>query len=674
LAVAAPAPAGQVVDKELLFQGKGRTPAKTATGKTAKKRQKRAEKARAIEDSLRRDAAAAVREFEAGWGMGPAKKRRKRRAKDDTTEVEEQGGGVIEVTEGMTVEALADALDMAVSDVILELMDENVLATKNQTLDLDMVRRIAARHEFEVRTIIPEEEELLAEEPDAPESLVLRAPVVTVMGHVDHGKTTLLDVVRTANVAAGEAGGITQHIAAYEVEMSQGRVVFLDTPGHEAFTQMRARGAQVTDVVVLVVAADDGVKPQTVEAIDHAKAAGVPIVVAINKCDKADAQPDRVRQELTQYELVDEAWGGKTIMKNISAKARQGVDDLMEMLVLEAQMLDLKANPNKRARGAIVESEITRGMGPVAWVLVQNGTLKVGDVFLAGSSYGRVRSMTSSRGEPVMEAGPSTPVLVTGFNTPPDAGDIFVVVQDERVARAVADKRGDLNRQKRGPSAKRMTLEDFHARMLGGDQKTLHIIIKADVQGSVDVLESSFAKLGNEEVKVEIVHAGVGGINESDVLLASASDAVVLGFHVTANPKVQRLAEHEGVEIRTYLVIYEAIEEVRHALEGLLTPDIKEIISGHAEVRQVFRSSAIGNIAGCFQTDGETQRGSKVRLVRDGTVVYDGRVATVRRGKDDVRSVSTGFECGITLERYDDIQAGDIIESYREEQVAKTLA
>lgn len=672
--VAKPAVApGALVDKELLFRGEARP--KAATGKTAKKRQKRAEKARAIEDSLRRDAAAAVREFEAGWNLGPMKKRRKRRTRDEVVMVEEEVGGVIEVvSEGMTVEALAEALGLTVSDLILELMDENVLATKNQTLELELIRKIAARHDFEVQTIIPEEEEVFAEEPDNPEDLSLRAPVVTVMGHVDHGKTTLLDVVRTANVAAGEAGGITQHIAAYEVEMPQGRVVFLDTPGHEAFTQMRARGAKVTDVVVLVVAADDGVKPQTVEAIDHAKAAEVPIVVAINKCDKPGAQPDRVRQELTQFGLVDESWGGQTVMRNISAKTGQGVDELMELLVLEAQMLELKSNAKKPARGAIVESEISRGQGPVAWVLVQNGTLRVGDVFLAGETYGRVRTMTSSRGTAIDVAGPSTPVLVTGFSSPPDAGDIFAVVADERVARGIAEKRIELNRQKRGPAAKRMSLEDFHARMVEGEQKTLSIIIKADVQGSVNVLESSFGKLGNDEVKIEIVHSGVGGVNESDVLLAGASNAVIIGFHVSANPKAQRLAEQDGVEIRTYLIIYEAIDDVRHAMEGLLAPDIKEVVAGHAEVRQVFRSSALGNIAGCFQLDGETTRGAKARLIRDGIIVHECRIASVRRGKDDVRNVLAGFECGIKLERYDDIQAGDMIESYREEEVAKTLS
>lgn len=660
----------ETIDKESLFgRGDGKK-----SGKTAKKRQKRAERVRLLEENMRRDAAAAVREFQSGGAFGMPKRRKKRRSHDDESEgTEDVSGGTIEVEESMTVEQLADAMDMAVSDVILILMDEDVLATKNQSLELDMIRKVAESQGFEVQLVIPEEEEIVAEEPDAPEDLVLRPPVITVMGHVDHGKTSLLDFVRRANVVAGEAGGITQHIAAYEVEMPSGRVVFLDTPGHEAFTQMRARGTKVTDVVVLVVAADDGVKPQTIEALDHAKAAEVPVVVAINKCDKPDAQPDRVRQELTQYELLDEAWGGKTIMRNISAKTGEGVPELLEMLVLESQMLELRANPKKRARGAVIESEISRGQGAVAWVLVQTGTLRVGDVFLCGRTFGRVRSMNNSRGEQIHEAGPSTPVLVTGFNTLPDAGDQFLVAVDERAARSVAEKRAAISRQKRGPAVKHITLEDFHSRMLMGDQKTLRVIIKADVQGSVDVFQSSLTKIGNEEVNVQIVHAGVGSVNESDILLASASDSVIIGFHVTPNARALKLAEQEGVEIRTYRVIYEAIQDVHNSLEGMLTPDKKEVVTGHAEVRQVFRSSAIGNIAGSFQVDGETHRGAPARLIRDGVIIHEGRIGTVRRGKDDVRSVLTGFECGIKLERYDDIQAGDVIETYRVEEVAKTL-
>ncbi len=665
---AAPIPP-ETIDKELLFRGEGKK-----SGKTAKKRQKRAEKARMLEDNMRRDAAAAVREYQSGGSFGMARRKKRKRVHEELgVATEEEQGGLIEVTGAMTVEQLASAMETPVNEIILLLMDENILVTKNQTLELDMIRKIAETQGFDVEVVIPEEEDILAEEPDQPEDLCLRPPVITVMGHVDHGKTSLLDRVRKANVAAGEAGGITQHIAAYDVEMPSGRVVFLDTPGHEAFTHMRARGAKVTDVVVLVVAADDGVRPQTLEALDHAKAGEVPVVVAINKCDKPDAQPDRVRQELSQYGLLSEEWGGKTIMRNISAKTGTGVDELLEMLVLESQMLELRANPKKRARGAVIESEISRGQGPVAWVLVQNGTLRVGDVFLCGKTYGHVRSMTNSRGKILMEAGPSTPVLVTGFNSLADAGDIFVVTQDERTARGVAEQRLALSKQKRGP-AQHITLEDFHARMLAGEQKTLNVIIKADVQGSVDVLQSSLAKLGNEEVSIQIVHGGVGGVNESDILLASASDSVIIGFHVTANARAMKLAEHEGVEIRTYRVIYEAIDEIKHALEGLLAPESKEVVAGHAEVRQIFRSSALGTIAGCFQLDGETQRGAQARLIRDDIVLHDGRIGSVRRGKDDVRSVLAGFECGIKLEKYDDVQVGDIIETYRMEQVAKTLS
>ena len=644
-----------------------------STGKTARKRQRRAEKAR-TEETLRREAAITLREFQASGTLGALKKRkRKRTTEEEGAEVEVEEREVIEVEDRMTVEQLAEAVEVSVNEIILDLMDLNILANKNQTLNVDVIRQIAERRGFEVEVMIPEEEDVLAEEPDEPADLVTRAPVITVMGHVDHGKTTLLDRVRKANVAAGEAGGITQHIAAYNVQMPSGRVVFLDTPGHEAFTQMRARGAKVTDVVVLVVAADDGVMPQTIEAIDHARAAEVPIVVAVNKCDKPDAQPDRIRQELTAYNLVDEQWGGKTIIRNISAKIGDGVDELMELLVLEADLLELKANPKKHARGVVVESEITRGMGPVAWVLVQNGTLRVGDVFLAGECYGRVRTLQDSRGENVDEAGPSTPVVVTGFNAPPEAGTSFVVLQDERVAKAIAEKRAMLSKQRLGPTVRHITLEDFHERMLAGEKKQLNVVMKGDVQGSVDVLQTSLAKLGNEDVRVNLVHGGVGGINESDVFLASASDAVVIGFHVTASGKVQKIAEQEGVDIRTYRVIYEAISDVRAALEGMLAPEIREVVIAHAEIRQVFRSSAVGNIAGCYVQDGEVVRGSLVRLLRDGVVIYEGKIQTLRRMKDDVRSVAAGLECGIKIENFDDIKVGDVIEVYQIESIAKAL-
>jgi translation initiation factor IF-2 len=649
------------------------------TGKTARKRQKKAERQR-TEDGKRRDAAAAVKGFSPGSMAGPmrTKKKRIRRSREEEpmeVEVVESGPNVssIEVEDSTTVEQLADLMLIPVNDLILDLMNHDIMATKNHVLTLEIIQSLAEERGIEVSTAIAGEEEVLAEEPDDPADLISRAPVVTVMGHVDHGKTTLLDRIRAANVADGEAGGITQHIAAYDVPIGDGRVVFLDTPGHEAFTQMRARGAQATDVVVLVVAADDGIMPQTVEAIDHAKAAEVPIVVAVNKCDKPNAQPDRIRQELTQHELMEESWGGTTQIKDISAINGDGVTELLELLELESEMLELKANPNKAARGVVVESEISRGQGPVAWVLVQNGTLRVGDVFLAGTTYGRVRTMHNSRGESVEEAGPATPVVVTGFSDPPDAGDVFTVLAEERMARDIAESRSDRQKSKQGPAARHVTLEDFHEHVLAGDTSELRIVIKADVQGSVDVLKSSFERVGNQEVQTKVVHVGVGGINESDVLLASASDAVIIGFHVAANPKAQKLAESEGVDIHTYRVIYEAIEDVRKALEGMLKPEEKQVSTGHAEIRTIFRSSSFGNIAGCYVLDGNIDRGSMARLIRDDKILVESKIGTLRRIKDDARTVATGFECGIKLDKYEDIKEGDIIETYRIDTIAKTL-
>ncbi|HOV60253.1 MAG TPA: translation initiation factor IF-2 [Candidatus Hydrogenedentes bacterium] len=641
----------------------------------AERKKKSAERARVVEENLRREAELAVREFQSGISvMGGKRRRKRRRDEDDGSEGTLQERSVIEIEDVLTVEQLANVLGIGVNDLILHLMDHNILATKNQVLDLDTIRKIADEYNCDVELAIPEEEELLREEPDPPEKLRTRPPVVTVMGHVDHGKTSLLDRIRKTNVAEQEAGGITQHIAAYQVTLPTGGVVtFLDTPGHEAFTQMRARGANVTDIVVLVVAANDGIMPQTVEAINHAKAANATIVVAINKCDLADAQPDRVRQELTQYGLLDEAWGGNTIMRNISAKTGAGVQELVELLSLQAEMLELRANPDKPARGAVLESEITTGQGPVAWVLVQSGTLRVGDAFVAGATWGRVRSLYNDRNEEVQEAGPSMPVAVTGFSAPPEAGDQFIVVAEERKARIIAEKREAAARLKRGPAARHMTLEDFHQRMQGGEHRELRLVIKADVQGSVDVLRTSFAKMGNEEVQVQVVHAAVGAVNESDVLLADVSDAVIIGFHVTANPKARKLAEELGVEIRTFQIIYEALDEVKKALEGLLAPEQYERITGHAEIRQVFRSSAVGNIAGCYVLDGEITRGGLARLIRDGVIIHDGRIESLKRMKEDARTVSAGYECGIRLERYDDIREGDIIETYVMESRQKTL-
>ncbi|MFP6615473.1 MAG: translation initiation factor IF-2, partial [Candidatus Hydrogenedentota bacterium] len=467
---------------------------------------------------------------------------------------------------------------------------------------------------------------------------------------------------------------ITQHIAAYEVKLPQGDVVFLDTPGHEAFTAMRARGAQITDVVVLVVAADDGLMPQTIEAIDHAKAAEVPIVVAVNKCDKPDAQPDRIRQELANHDLLDEAWGGKTIIRDISALNGDGVDELTELLVLETELLELKANPDKPARGTVIESEITKGQGPVAWVLIKSGTLKVGDIFLCGETYGRVRALQNTASEFVEQAGPSSPVVVMGFSAPPMAGDQFVIVSDERTARSIADKREHQSRLKSGPASQVVTLEDFYAQVLAGKQTNLNVLIKADVQGSVDVLCSTLADAGNEEVGVNIVHSGVGAINESDILLASASSAVILGFHTSATPKAEALGLTEGIDIRIYQVIYEMVEDIRKSLEGMLTPDENEVVTGHAEIRAIFKSSALGSIAGCMQLDGESKRDALARLLRDGEEVYSGKVDSIRRDKDQVNAVQSGFECGIKLQGFDAIQEGDIIETFLIEKVAKTMS
>ena len=642
------------------------------TGKTARKRQKKVERMRQ-EEELRRGAAAAVREYQAGT-MGGATKKRKKKKSTNEEGYEIESTPVIQVDENMTVEALADAMDLEIADIILALMEHDIMATKNQTLSMDLIRQIAEPHGFEVNALIPEEEEVMAEEPDDPASLEPRAPVITVMGHVDHGKTSFLDQVRKASVAEGEAGGITQHIAAYEVKLPQGDVVFLDTPGHEAFTAMRARGAQITDVVVLVVAADDGLMPQTIEAIDHAKAANVPIVVAVNKCDKAGAQPDRIRQELANHDLLDEAWGGKTVVKNISALNGDGVDELTELLVLETELLELKANPNKRARGTVIESEITKGQGPVAWVLVQSGTLNVGDIFLCGETFGRVRALQNTAGAFIDSAGPSTPVVVIGFSSPPVSGDQFVIVKDERAARGIAHKRQHQSKLKSGSAAQVVTLEDFFAQVQAGKQTALNILVKTDVQGSVDVLRSTLPDLGNEEVRVHIVHSGVGAVNESDILLASASNAVILGFHTTMTTKAEALAQSEGIDIRMYQVIYEMVEDIRKSLEGLLTPEENEVITGHAEIRAIFKSSALGSIAGCMQLDGVTKRDAMARVLRKKEEVYRGKVDSIRRDKEQVNSVQTGYECGIKLHGFEAIEEGDIIETFIIEKVAKTLA
>lgn len=573
----------------------------------------------------------------------------------------------------MTVGDLAKLLHKDVSEVIKKLLFLGVMATINQELDLDTIQLIADEYKVEVELKIPVDEENfeLQEEVDDEADLVVRPPVVTIMGHVDHGKTTLLDAIRSTSVSEGEAGGITQHIGAYQVETQGKKITFLDTPGHEAFTTMRARGAQVTDITILVVAADDGVMPQTVEAISHAKAANVPIIVAVNKIDKPEANADRIKQELTEYELVPEEWGGDTIFVNVSAKQRTGLDQLLEMVLLVAEVQELKANPNKRARGTVIEAELDKGRGPVARVLIQHGTLKVGDSFIAGVCFGRVRAMVNDKGKRLKEAGPSTPVEITGLTEVPQAGDPFLAYEDERKARAIAEKRAISLKQSEIGANTRVTLDDLYKHIQEGEMKDLFVIIKGDVQGSVEALKGSLEKIDIEGVRVKIIHTGVGAITESDIILASASNAIVIGFNVRPEPQAKLTAEQEKVDIRLHRVIYKVIEEIESAMTGLLDPVYKESVTGHAEVRNTFKISRLGTIAGCMVTSGKIVRNAEARLIRDGIVVYEGKLESLKRFKDDAKEVAQGYECGITLERFNDIKEGDIIEAYVMETVER---
>jgi translation initiation factor IF-2 len=573
----------------------------------------------------------------------------------------------------MTVGELAKLLHKDVSEVIKKLLFLGVMATINQVLDLDTIQLVADEFKVEVELKIAVDEsniEELEEQDDAAD-LVERPPVVTIMGHVDHGKTTLLDAIRSTSVVAGEAGGITQHIGAYQVEANGKKITFLDTPGHEAFTAMRARGAQVTDITVLVVAADDGVMPQTVEAINHAKAANVPIIVAVNKVDKPEANPERVKQELTEHGLVPEEWGGDTIFVNVSAKQKIGLDELLEMILLVAEVRELKANPNKRARGTVLEAELDRGKGAVARVLIQNGTLKVGDAFVAGTVFGRVRSMINDRGKRIKEAPPSTPVEITGMTDVPRAGDPFLVFEDERKARQIAETRATRLRQASLAASNRVTLEDLYRHMKESDRKELNIVLKADVQGSVEALRNALEKIDVEGARVRIIHAAVGAITESDINLASASNAIVIGFNVRPEPAAKTIAEQEKVDIRLYSVIYHATEEIEAAMKGLLDPVYKETVLGRAEVKSTFKISKVGTVAGCLVTEGKVTRNAQVRLIRDGAVVYDGRIESLKRYKDDAKEVTQGFECGISIEKYNDIKEGDVIEAYIMETVER---
>ena len=580
----------------------------------------------------------------------------------------------LKLQEGTTVKEFAELISVKISDVIKKFMELGYMPTINQPVDTDAALLIAENFGVKVELAAIEEDAFEVEAPEDAATLLPRPPVVTIMGHVDHGKTSLLDAVRETKITETEAGGITQHIGAYKVNLAGKEIVFLDTPGHEAFTSMRARGAKVTDIVVLVVAADDGVMPQTVEAINHAKAANVPIVVAINKIDKPEANTGKVKNELSELGIISEEWGGQNIFVEVSAKKRLGIERMLEMILLQAEVMELKANPDKNARGTIIEAKLDKGRGPVATVLVQSGTLKVGDPFLAGTHAGKVRALINDSGKRISEAVPSTPVEVIGFSDVPSSGDIFAVVEDEKRARQIALARQQKQRLAEIARARKLTLDELYAKIKEGEIRELYIIIKGDVQGSVEALKDALEHISHPQVKVKVIHSSVGGINESDVMLATASSAIIIGFNVRPELKASQVAEKEGIDIRLYNIIYEAIEDVKKALEGLLEPTLKEKTLGRAEVRQLFPISKIGTVAGCYVVDGYMSRSSDgIRVIRDNIVVYDGKISTLKRFKEDVKEVQTGYECGIMIENFNDLKIGDILENYIIEKIAGKL-
>ncbi len=621
-----------------------------------------------VKDAIKRTFAAM--DDAPGTGRAVLKKRKKKEREEEVARLQEEAQkeeGKLRVTEFLSVNDLANLMHVNVADVIKKCMDLGIMVSINQRLDKDTITLVADEFGFEISFYAEvTEEEVLHETEDRPEELVRRPPVVTIMGHVDHGKTSLLDYIRRSNVVAGESGGITQHIGAYHVTTPSGRdVTFLDTPGHEAFTAMRARGAQITDIVVLVVAADDSVMPQTLEAISHAQAAAVPIVIAINKTDKPDSNPDRIRQQLSEKNILVEEWGGKYQSVELSARTGKNVDVLLEKIGLEADVLDLKANPKRLAVGTIVEAQLDKGKGITATVLVQKGTLRIGDPFLAGIYSGKVRAMYDERGKRLEAAGPSTPVQLTGLDGFPQAGDTFLVTETDREAREVSLKRQQLKREQDFRQIHLTTLDDISQQIKEGQVRELAVIVKGDVDGSVEALSDSLMKTAHKEVKLRVIHSGVGTISESDIILAAASGAVIIGFRVRPNLNARRLAEKEKVDIRTYNIIYDAIDDIHKALEGLLAPEKKEEIVATIEIREIFKVPKVGNVGGCYVQDGKVTRNNKVRLIRDGIQVFDGTIASLRRFKDDVREVEAGFECGLGLENFNDIKVGDIIEAYK---------
>jgi translation initiation factor IF-2 len=609
--------------------------------------------------------------------LASVRRHREREKQRALQQLQDQGKIVrdVIVPEHITVQELANRMAERGADVIKSLMRMGVMATINQAIDADTAELLVTEFGHKIRRVSEADVEIgLGGEQDVEEALVPRPPVVTVMGHVDHGKTSLLDALRQTDVAAGEAGGITQHIGAYQVVMRGGqRITFIDTPGHQAFTAMRARGASATDIVVLVVAADDGVKEQTVEAIRHARAAEAPLIVAINKMDRPDAKPDRVRQELLQHEIVVEEMGGEVLNVEVSATKKMGLEKLEEAILLQAEILDLKANPNRAADGVVIEAKLERGRGPVATVLIKRGTLRVGDIFVAGSEWGRVRALADDRGTSIKEAGPATPVEVLGLNGTPLAGDDFVVAENEGRARDIADYRQRRRREQQAAAGARGTLEQMFSQIAAGAAKELSAVVKSDVQGSLEAITGSLEKLSTSEVMLRVLHAAVGGINESDVILAKASNAVIIGFNVRANPQARDLARRDGVEIRYYSIIYDVIDEMKAALSGLLSPMRRERFLGNAAIREVFNITKVGKVAGCMITDGLVRRGARVRLLRDNIVIHEGGLKTLKRFKDEVREVREGFECGMAFENYENIQVGDVIECFEVEEVARAL-
>ncbi len=577
----------------------------------------------------------------------------------------------VEIPDEISVGELASRMKKTAAEVIKQLFKLGVFASVSEVIDYDTAALVAMEMgcKVEREVIVTVEERLIDDHEDAEEDLQPRAPVVVVMGHVDHGKTSLLDYIRHAKVAAGEAGGITQHIGAYTVDINGSPITFLDTPGHEAFTSMRARGAMVTDIAILVVAADDGIMPQTVESINHAKAANIPVVVAINKMDTVGANPERIKQQLTEYDLVSEEWGGDTIVCPISAKTGMGIENLLENLVVLAEVQELRANPNRAAKGTVIEARLDKGRGPIMTVLVQNGTLKLGDIIIAGTAVGRVRTMINDKGQRVTEAGPSTPVEISGMSEVPSAGDTFNAVNDERMARELAEERRVAAQNQTLGTAKKVSLEDLFSQIQAGEMKTLNLIVKADVQGSAEAVKSSLEKISNDEVRVKVIHSAVGAINESDVMLAATSGAIIVGFNVRPDNAARDSAARSKVDMRMYRVIYDCIEEIESAMKGMLAPKFKEVVIGHAEVRETYKVSKVGTVCGCYCTDGKIQRGCEVRVLRDNIVIHEGDLASLRRFKDDMKEVAAGYECGMQVEKFNDIKVGDVIECFVMEQI-----